>query len=277
MVRLLLAFLSLTIAQPQDAARTSASDPKSRLDKEIASKYCRIKFTADNEQDARRLAEYADDSLTSMASKFAPLDAALMDVFSCTILQFTTPQSSLADDSTANAHTEGRGSVIVVSILAASAFSPRSRTAVGEPKDSDYVFNLIANELSTVLFERITRDKGKGWYFHDAPPWFVQGIEGYSGLVNSSKHYRDVTLPKYLGAARAPGQVTFDDGVRVKNPYVGGVGLVAFLYDAYGEAKVNALLTSSAPTFDQAFATTFGDWKAVEAKYRDWVARLAAC
>jgi hypothetical protein len=273
MVRLLLAFLSLTIAQPQDAARVSSSDSKSPLDKEIASKYCRISYTAEKEQDARRLAEYADESLNSMASRFAPLDTALMDAFSCTILQFTTPQPSLADDSTANAHTEGRGSSIVVSILAASAFSPRSRTVVGESKDSDYVFNLIANELSTVLFERVTRDKGKGWYFHDAPPWFVQGIEGYSGLVNSSKHYREVTLPKYADAARAPGQITFDDGVRVRNPYVGGVGLVAFLYDAYGETKVNALLTSSAPTFDQAFAITFGDWKAVEDKYRDWIPR----
>ena len=273
MIRAILAILSLTLALPQDAVRVSSSDAKSQLDKEIASKYCRIKYTAENEPDARRLAEYADESLTSMVSKFAPLDAVLMDSFSCTILQYTTPQPSLADDSTANSHTEGRGNLIVVSILAASAFSPRSRTAVSEPKDSDYVFNLIANELSTVLFERITRDKGKGWYFHDAPAWFVQGIEGYSGLVNSSKHYREVTLPKYADAARAPGQITFDDGVRVRNPYVGGVGLVAFLYDAYGETKVNALLTSSAPTFDQAFAITFGDWKAVEDKYRDWIPR----
>ena len=164
-----------------------------------------------------------------MAFRFAPLDPILMDGFTCTIFQFATPQASLADDATANAHTEDRGRLIEVSILAGSAFSPTSGIVVGEPKDSDFVFNLIANELSTVLFERITRDKGKGWHFHDAPQWFVQGIEGYSGLVYSSAHYREVTLPKYIAAARVrSNEVTFDDGVHVRNPYVGGVALVAF-------------------------------------------------
>jgi hypothetical protein len=277
MITTLLAFLSLTLAQPQNAPTVASSDVGSQLDRELASKYCRIKYTANKEQDARQLADYADRSLTSMSLRLAPLDATLMDSFMCTILQFATPQTSLADDAIANAHTEDRGRVIVVSILAGSSFSPTSHTVVGEPKDSDFVFNLIANELSTVLFERITRDKGKGWYFHDAPQWFVQGIEGYSGLVYSSVHYREVTLPKYVTAARVrSNEVTFDDGVHVWNPYVGGVALVAFLYGAYGESYVNSLLKSPATTFDQAFAATFGDWKSVEAKYRDWIASPAA-
>ncbi len=276
MTATLLTLLFLTFTQAQKAPTISAPDVGRRLDRELTSKYCRIQYTENKEQDARQLADYADRSLSSMSVRLGLLDPALMDNFNCTILQFATPQPSLADDRTANSHTEDRGRLIEVSILASSSFSPTSRTVVGEPKDSDYVFNLVANELSTVLFERITRDKGNGWYFHDAPQWFVQGIEGYSGLVYSSAHYREITLPKYIAEARArSNEITFDDGVHVQNPYVGGVALVAFLYDAYGENHVNSLLKSPATTFDEAFAATFGDWKSVEAEYRDWVASPA--
>ena len=277
MVTNLLAFILLTLAAPPNAQTAASSNVASLLNSEIVSKYCRIRFTAGKEQDARQLAVYADSSLTKMAGKLSPLDPNLMDNFTCTILQFATPQSGLADDATANAHTEDRGRLIDLSILAGSSFSPASRTVVGEPKDSDFVFNIVANELSTILFERITRDKRKGWYFHDAPQWFVQGVEGYFGLTYSSAHYREVTLPKYINAVRVRSdEVGFGNGVRVRNPYVGGVVLVAFLYDVYGESRFNSLLTNSATTFDEAFAATFGDWAQIETKYRDWIENPAA-
>lgn len=272
-----LAFLFLALAQTQSAPTAATTDPATQPNRELASHYCRVKYAGDKEQDARQLADYADSSLTTMARKLATDDPNLMDKFVCTIVQFSTPQPGLADDATANAHTEDSGRLIVVSLLARSSISPTSRTTVGESKGADYVFNIITNELSTILFERITHDKAEGWYFHDAPQWFVQGIEGYFGLMYSSAHEREVTLPKYVDAARVrPDEVVFDGGVTVRNPYVGGVVLVAFLYYVYGEERVNSLLTSPAGTFDEAFAATFGGWAPIEARYRDWIVSPAA-
>lgn len=209
-----------------------------------------------------------------MAHELAPLDSHLMDDFSCTIFQFAAPQKDVADDATSK--TEDRGGAIKIYVLAESAISPKSRTVAGEPKDEDYTFGLIAGELSTALFERVTRDKPQGWHFHDAPQWFVQGIEGYFGLMYSSSHERNVTLPKYIGAARArPGEVRFDHGIQTRNPNVDGVAIVAFLYDAYGADCVDSLLTSTKPTFDEAFSGIFGDTQSVAAKYRAWIAASA--
>jgi hypothetical protein len=269
----LLAFLIFGIVSQQNAPTVPSSNYAPQFDRELASKYCRIRYSQDKEPDARQLADYADRSLTSMADSLGGVDAGLMDGFDCTIRQFGVPQPGLADDVTANSHTEGRGHSIVVSVLAPSSFSQNSRNAVGEPKDADYVFGLVANELSTVLLERVTSDKPKGWYFHSAPPWFVQGMEGYFGLMYSSPHEREVTLPRYLSAARArPDEVSFDHGVVVRNQYLGGVVFVTFLYFAYGERRVNSLLDSPARTFDEAFAKNFGDWGEVENEYRKWIA-----
>ena len=277
MITAVLTFLLFALAQRQNVPTVASANAGSQLNRELVSKYCRIKYTSDKEQDAHQLADYADSSLASMARKLAPLDPTLMDSFMCTIRQFATPQAGLADDATANAHTEDRGRLIEVSILARSSFSPTSHTVVGESKDADFVFNLVANELSTVLFERITRDKGKGWYFHEAPQWFVQGIEGYFGLLYSAVHNREITLPKYITAARVGlDEVGFDNGIHVRNPYLGGVVLVAFLCDVYGENRVDALLLSTATTFDEAFAANFGDRESIEGKYRDWIASRIA-
>lgn len=126
--------------------------------------------------------------------------------------------------------TIGHGCLSELSILAASLIPPQSRTLAGEPKDDDYVFDIVANEPSTNPLERVTRDKGIGWYVHDASQWFVQGIEGYFGLMNASRHEREVTLPKYVAKTRElPGEVRFDGEVRVGNPYLGGLTVIMHL------------------------------------------------
>jgi hypothetical protein len=242
------------------------------LDKHIESKYCRIQYAADREQDARQLGADADNALESMARELETLDPQLMDDFACTIFQFSKPQVGAADEGTAHAHTEDRGRLIQIAILARSSFPQASRTLVGETKDEDYTYKLIADELSTVLFERVTRDKGKGWYFHDAPDWFVQGIEGYFGLTHASPHSREVTLPKYIAASGGGNEVSFDDRIQVKNPYLGGLVLVAFLYSVYGAEAVNSLLASPKQTFAEAFTDSFGDVSSVGRKYQVWIA-----
>lgn len=273
---LLLATLTLGATHQAAAPTTISPEAISQLDQQTVSQYCTIKYTADKEQDASQLASDVDWSVELMAHELAPLDAHLMDDFSCTIFQFAAPQKNVGDDATADSKSEDRGGAIEIYVLAESAISPKSRTLVGETKDEDYAFGLIADELSTALFERVTRDKQQGWYFQDAPQWFVQGIEGYFGLTYSSSHERNVTLPKYIAAARTrPAGVRFDHGIEARNPNVDGVAMVAFLYDAYGADCVDSLLTSAKPTFDEAFSAVFGDTQSVATKYRAWIAAKA--
>jgi hypothetical protein len=246
--------------------------PDAEFNRQIATKYCTISYRDDRTQDAQRLARYADRSIASMAKDFGSIDPSLMTDFECRILQYSQPKPGVADDATALSRTGGRGKWIEVSLLAESSISPSSRTLTNEPKDDDYTAKLIADELSTVLFERITRDKQKGWYFQDAPPWFVQGIEGYAGLTHSTVHNRKVTLSKYIVMVKTdPGEVYFDTKIHARNPYVGGLVFVTFLYRVYGKARVNELLASPLPSFEEAFAAEFGSLTGVERRYANWI------
>jgi hypothetical protein len=233
---------------------------------------CRVEYTKDREQDARELAADADSSLDRMAADLTPLDSHLMDDFDCTLIQLGAPQAGLADDGESLTQSWNGGRTFRVYVLARSSTSPSSRTLVGEPKDADYVYKNIADELSGVLLERVTRSKGKGWDLDRGPNWFRQGIEGYFGLMHSTPHSRDVTLPKYIARVRAHSdEVNFANGIHVENPYVGGLVLVTFLYDRYGADRVNALLMSPDATFDEAFSRIFGDLGSIQKKYEAWI------
>ena len=257
---------------PTDRSPGPAKDAEP--DQALNSRYCRVEYTADREQDAKKLASYADSSLDRMSRDLAPLDPRLMDHFDCAIVQYGIPKPGLATNAQATTDSENGGRSFRISILAQSSISPTSRTLVGEPKDEDYMQKTIADELSSVVLERITRHKGAGWYFHDAPQWFVQGIEGYFGIEYSSPHSRDITLPKYVTAVCSNAhEVSFTGGIHVGNPYVGGFVLTLFLYDVYGKERVNALLMSHRPSFEEAFLDLFGDIVSVESKYNSWNAK----
>lgn len=246
---------------------------KKDFDREIVTKYCKVEYRADREHDAQQLATYVDHSLSWMTRELKPIDPALMNGFNCTVLQYSEPTIGVADNGSALSQTAGRGEWIVVSMLAQSSISATSRTIAGEQKDDNYTAKTVADELSTVLFERITRDKGKGWYFHTAPQWFVQGIEGYAGMTHSTVHERNVTIPKYIRMVQTqPEELTFEPEVHARNPYIGGLVFVTFLYRTYGASSVNALLTSPRATFDEAFEDQFGHLADVSKTYMRWIA-----
>jgi predicted amidohydrolase len=133
------------------------------------------------------------------------------------------------------------------------------RTSVGEVKDQNYVERVLVHEYATVLLERITRSKPRGWTFYSAPAWFTQGYEEYLGLTCSNEHSHDVTFRKYLDVVVADAQrVRNDFGLVVTDPYVDGAILVAFMHEHYGKRKVQAILTSDALTFGAAARSTLG-------------------
>jgi hypothetical protein len=265
------------VAQVADAQSGELKPPYPQVDRAFHSAYCEIEYTADKESDARQLAADADDSLNRMALALRPLDSQLMTHFDCTVVQFATPVAGVASAGQEQTQSDGGSKSFRVFLIALSSIPPASRTLVGENKDEDYSHKTIADELSSVLLERVTRDKKAGWHFYQAPDWFVQGIEGYFGITYSTPHGLNLTLPRYVAKVCSnPKEVGFKHGVQVGNSYLGGLVLVDFLYDTYGADKVNALLVSPKATFDEAFADTFGDFDSVRAQYGVWFVKECA-
>jgi hypothetical protein len=244
----------------------------------LVSRYCVVDYTPDKASDAAELASFIDRSLDSMVAEFSTTTPNLTHGLVCTVFQLAKPVEGTATDALALSVTPNSGREIQVYLLARSEYSPTSRTMIGAPKDDDYQFKIVAHELSTVLFERITRDKGGGWFFHEAPSWFTQGCEEYFGLVHSSPSNR-ARLNDYVDRVRAAGdEVHFEgDSLHVRNVYLGGTVLVAFLYDVYGAERVHALLTSRTATFVEAFREAIDpDRGVLGAKFDAWLRRRHA-
>ena len=157
-------------------------------------------------------------------------------------------------------------------ILTPSAHGAGAKTSVGEPKDDNYFFKIVVHEYGTIVLDRMTQRKPRGWRFFSAPSWFVQGYEEYLGLMLSSEHNRLVTLQKYRDLHRAePNRVSrqFD----VRDAYIDGAVLLHFLHDTYGNKKVHALLLSAEPDFWSAVTETFGhDRNRLHTVWRGWLA-----
>ena len=198
-----------------------------------------------------------------MLRELSSTRSGLADGLACTVFQVPSPVEGVATEGLALSITPNTGRDIQVYVLARSSYPPTARSMIGTSKDDDYQFKIGGARASTVLFERLTRDKGTGWSFHDAPGWSTQGCEEYFGLVQSPGRNR-VLLGDYVARAIAdPNQVRFDgDTLYVRNNYLGGPVLVAFLYDTYGAQRVHALFTSSKATFHEALA------EAIEPNYR---------
>jgi hypothetical protein len=143
--------------------------------------------------------------------------------------------------------------------LTPSGFRPGFRNSLGEPGGEDYFAKVLVHEYATILLERITRSRAKGWRFYDAPAWFVQGYEEYLGLTHSTPHNRKVVLPKYLALVKKdPHRVRIGFGLGVKDPYLDGAVLLHFMHETFGKAKVQAILTSEAATFEKAAGPALG-------------------
>ena len=197
-----------------------------------------------------------DKALTSLAAEFADLGGMrLIDGADIRIALDPLPHRAPRFD--IESGVEGGRYYGLVTLQAPSRLAPTGRSAVGEPLDINYFEKNTAHELSTIFLERATRNRGTGWRFFSAPPWFVQGFEDYLGLMCSTKHARTVTLPKYVALVKEnPSRV--GPGMTAKDPYRDGAVLLLFLHRAFGKERVHAILANGAATFDEALQTTLG-------------------
>lgn len=210
------------------------------------------------------MADYLPGALERLREHFraAELDE-FVDGFKCDIHLHSQP-TSLASETQAtgiNGTTDGTDATyyLEIHLFAPSAHSSGAVTHIGEKKDAAYFERLLVHEYVAAVLDRITRAKPRGWRFHSAPRWFYDGYEEYLALVCSNEHSRTVTLPRYRAIVREDDdQVRNDFGLSVKNPYLGGAMLIAFMYDTFSAEKVHALLTSEERTFGLAVTSTFG-------------------
>jgi hypothetical protein len=245
------------------------SDPRSSR---LTGKYCVVEHDADAASDAKLVDEAAADALDAMNAEFSDVAPQLLPPGSlaCTIHVLSSPMPGVATEVSALARTPNDGRTIDVYLLAPSAMPAGARTMLGEPKDELYTRKVVAHELSTLGLERVTQWKKAGWYFHTAPAWFEQGMEEYLGRTFA-----------HAGVSRSiavvtddPSQIYAGDVLHVKNPYLGGTVLVAFLYDEMGQSAVHRLLMSEQPTFEGAWREAIGlSDTQFAARVRVWLAR----
>jgi hypothetical protein len=143
--------------------------------------------------------------------------------------------------------------------LTLSAFRKDFRNSIGEPGDENYFAKVLVHEYATILLERITRAKAKGWWYYDAQHWFVQGYEEYLGLTLSTPRNRKVVLAKYIALQKDDARrVRIGFGIGVRDDYIDGAVLVHFMHETFGKKKVHAILTSEAETFEAAVGPVLG-------------------
>lgn len=158
-----------------------------------------------------------------------------------------------------------------IHLLGLSAHRPGGTTMVGEPFDRDYLHKTLTHELSTIMLDRMTRLKEKGWRYYSSPRWFAQGYPEYLGLMRASEHSRDVTLKMYLDRGRK------NPDRAAGNDYLGGALRLLFLHERFGKEKVQAMLRSTQPTFWQAMRESLGlEAAAFESAWREWLSGEAA-
>lgn len=137
--------------------------------------------------------------------------------------------------------------------------SPRTWSVFGASQES--IDELMVHELTHCLMYQRASDR-LGWTRKEIPLWFREGLASYT----AEQAYRWMTLE---GLARALERLPNEDPLREpehlyrqRNPLVYGAAhhAVAFLIGRYGEASINALLTtlSQGATFPEAFESVMG-------------------
>lgn len=88
----------------------------------------------------------------------------------------------------------------------------------------------MIHEYSTILLERLTQERKKGWHFFEAPRWFTDGIKEYLGLTQTSERNRRDIVGKYL-ALRKENPERIDFGLNTTDPYIDGSLLHLFMHE----------------------------------------------
>ncbi|MGZ3448040.1 MAG: hypothetical protein ACXVEF_00490 [Polyangiales bacterium] len=241
----------------------------------VATRYCDVEYTAGGAADAHVLATIADRAAIAIEKELTIARAPFRGM-ACRIHQHGAPDETAGDGHSSSQRFDVDGEYSVdAHYLALSKHSKTALTSAGQPMDADYLAKLVYAELASVALDRTTKQKKHGFRMNEAPSWFTAGYPEYLAVTLSSERYRTVVLPRYVSAVRAdPSRIVFGARIEVKARWNEGAVLLAYLHDTYGKAKVQALVMSDKPTFEEAFAATFGVGLAsLDAPFAAWLAK----
>jgi hypothetical protein len=224
--------------------------------------FYQIYHVPDHEADAKKARTHLNNAIEGLKKEFEgqPVNKLLADI-DCKVYLHPKATDSVSEG-LATLRTEVNNDkkfVATIDWLTLSAFRKDFRNSIGEPGGEDYFAKVLVHEYATILLERITRAKAKGWRYYDAQHWFVQGYEEYLGLTQSTPHNRKEVLAKYVALQKDdPRRVRIGFGIGVRDDYIDGAVLVHFMHETFGKKKVQAILTSEADTFEAAVGPALG-------------------
>jgi len=218
-----------------------------------------IRYQAGDKADAELYAGFLEKTHRALRDEFSSVDvdALTRNPVPCTVWLHPRASGAISAGNALAATSYGAASLCELHFLAPSAYTAPDRccTKIGEPRDVDQLHRITAHEYSTIVLDRLNRQRA-GWRFHSAPKWFEQGYEEYLGCMLASEHTRTVTMAKYRElVAKTPSRLRDGD---VENPYIDGAVLVQFLHERFGRQKTQGILLSPAGTFEDALRQTIG-------------------
>ncbi len=196
----------------------------------------------------------------------------------CKINLYPTPNGSASTGSAGiqSSISKQQGNVSVTSctvhLLTRSApdWKTASGSSWGDPKDGTYWDALLVNEYITIFQDLTTIIKPSGFTYSQAPNWFVQGLEAFDGYYHSTEAglervrglLRDGRLgvknrKTYVGCCKRSDAVGVS-AMGVKDDYIDGLALTAFLAMTFGEEVHAKILRSARLTFEDALVQETG-------------------
>ena len=126
------------------------------------------------------------------------------------------------------------------------------------------------NEYITVFHDLTTRNKPVGFTSSQAPNWFIQGIEAFDGYYHSTEasldRVHELMRDGRLGVKNRKTYVVCckssytvgSQAMGVKDDYIDGLALTAFLALQFGEEVHAKILRSTRLTFEEALLEETG-------------------
>lgn len=178
-------------------------------------------------------------------------------------------ETDKANAGTATLESSGRDGKLygTLHILAPSKYAKGLRSMGGQDKASDeYTLRLLGHEIISLYLEVLSRTRNKGWAYYSAPNWFTQGSQEYVASLCLKKSSRDKIFENYHRSV----EIKVEPQITVSNPYSGGLVIMEFIADQYGEEKVLEIIASEADSFHQAFEAVLGPKEAFREDFKKW-------
>jgi len=172
----------------------------------------------------------------------------------------------------------GTGTIRLLTLSAPVWKTSSVRSSLGLPKSGeDYHAKVIVSEYIPIGHYAVqdSRPAG-GWKYHDAPEWFVQGLQEYDAIFHSTDRNSTETKAALLGWAKGNAGMfsCCAPGLTIADAYNGGAAFMTFLATQFGEDVHARLLRDPAPTFEAALANQTKPYELplLYDRFRAWLA-----